>query len=443
MRRIYAAAGSVTGVLMMTTAATVLVRTVSSLMLTRLVAPDVFGLIGIINSIFFTITMLTDLGFQSYLVRHPEGDDPRFRDVIWTIHAGRGALLALGGMAAAPLIAAFLHKPQLAFPLAVASTIFLVEGFTSLALTTTLRSGGARRLTIIDFCLALFQTVLCIVLAVWLRNAWAFILAMIAQSLARTIASYSLFPDSRRRPARDRAWSREFMLFSRIVIVSSMLTLVVSQADKIALARIMSLHDFGFYAIALNLTSAANSFVGAYVSRIAYPVYAQVWNGNRSRLGEYYYAVRRRASLLYALGCGALTGGGGFVVALLYDVRYAPVAPYLSLLAISCTLRLPNRSASEVMTATGQVKVTLYGNIVRAIWLALAGPIGFLLFGPIGVIAAVGLIELPVLGFHWVVLHRASLFDLREELAYLAVAGVGAASGFAVTVTAARLVPGW
>src|ERR1051326_2930042 len=82
-----------TGVLGLTTVGGVIVRTISSMTLTRLLRPEDFGIVGIIGSIFYTAEMFTDLGFQAFLVRHERTDDRHFRDVIWTIHAKRGAAL--------------------------------------------------------------------------------------------------------------------------------------------------------------------------------------------------------------------------------------------------------------------------------------------------------------------------------------------------------------
>lgn len=435
-------AGSATGVLAMTTVGTIVVRMASSVTLTRLLSPEAFGLVGIIGSIFFTIQMLTDLGFIAFVVRHPEGDDPRFRNVIWTIHAWRGAVLTVASIAAAPGLAWALAKPELTWPLVGASVILLLNGVASLSLITCLRSGGAKRLSLIEFYLVVVQTVICVLLALWLRNVWALILGMIAQAVFRTVLSYTHFEGSRQRFARDRDWSREFWLFSRVVLASSFLSLLIAQSDKLLLARMFTIEEFGLYAIALNLIMAPNAFVGAYVSRVLYPVFARTWHDARDQLRHVYYAKRRLTSLLYALGSGGLIGGAPLLIALLYDPRYHSVAPYLALLGISSALRMPVHCAAELMTAIGKVKATLQSNIVRLIWIAIAVPAGFLWLGTLGVIVAVGLLELPVLLFGWWMLAREQVLDLREEVAQLAVMLTGAGLGYGVSLVTLTAFPG-
>ena len=50
-------------------------RVVSTVCLTRLLAPDVYGITGVIMSVFYMITMVTELGFQPYVVRHERSDE--------------------------------------------------------------------------------------------------------------------------------------------------------------------------------------------------------------------------------------------------------------------------------------------------------------------------------------------------------------------------------
>lgn len=427
-------------IVLVTTGATLAIRILSSITLTRLLAPDAFGLVGIINSIFFAITMVSDIGIQSYLMRHADADNPRFRDVIWTIHLWRSLMLFVIALAAAPVAAMLLAKPQLEWPLIVASSTLLLNGFTSLAPMTEIRAGRIGKLSTIDLSLTMIQTIVTIAIAFWLASAWAIIIAMVLQSALRAVLSYVLFPGSGRRLAIDAGVSRDLFGFSRFVLMSSTLTLAIAQADKFVLARLLTLHDFGFYAIAVNLAAVPLGFLSAYVARVLYPAYARAWNEAPEQLRQTYYSARRNVALLYALATGALAGGAAMFVALLYDHRYLTIGPYLSLLAISACLRLPNLAAAEAMTATGRVQVTLYANIARFVWLMVAGMAGFILFGAIGLVGAVGLIELPPMLYCWVVLRRAGILNLASELGYIAVACFGAVAAYAFSYAFAGLI---
>jgi O-antigen/teichoic acid export membrane protein len=397
--------------------------------------------VGIIGSIFYTAEMFTDLGFQAFLVRHERTDDRHFRDVIWTIRAKRGlALFALVALAS-PLIAWMFGKPVIALPLAVAAATFAFEGVASFSLITALRKDKARELSFLDLGLQVLQTATSILLALWWRSLWAMIGAMLLQSAMRTFLSYRLFGDSSQRLDRDKAIAREFLAFSKVVVVSSALTLLIAQSDKLVLARIFSLREFGLYALAINITNAPKAFCGSYITRVVFPVYAATWRERPAILSDVYYSVRRRASALFAFGCGGLMGAAPLVVAVLYDPRYAGASLFISLITVSAALQLPNLAAAELLTATGDIKGTLRVNVVRAIWLVIAIPLGYLAAGAIGVVAAFGAIEIPAMLYSWVLLKRHNVLRMREELLFLAIMALGAALGFAFAMEALQFLP--
>jgi len=429
-RQLWAFAGSRTGVLALTTAGNLVVRTGSSMLLTRLLTPDAFGIVGIITSVFFAVTMVTDLGFQDFLIRHERTEERHFRDVVWTIHVVRGVAIFIAVAITSPIIAQAFGKPVVALPLAAASFIFITNGIASLSLMTALRHDKSRELSLLEFGLQIVQTVICVLLALWWRNAWSIIAAMVLQSGFRTVLSYRLFPDSAQHLARDREISREFGTFSRFVMASSIMALLIGQSDKLVLGRVFTLAQFGLYAIALTIASAPVAFAQSYVNRIHFPICARVWREEPENLSAVYYRVRRLPAALYGFACGGLIGSAALVIAVLYDPRYASASTFMSLLMIGTSIGLPNMAASQLMVVIGQVKKTAHITLARLLWVLAAIPLGLLLLGPMGVVVAIGTIELPATVYCWVLLHRIRVLKIREELAFLAIVVAGAVIGW-------------
>lgn len=430
-----------TGVLGLTSGANLVIRTGSSVILTRLLSPVEFGTIGIITSVFVAVAMVTDLGFLDFLVRHERTDERHFRDVIWTIHAKRGLAVFAAVAAGAPLIAWAFGKPTVALPLAVASLTFALNGLASLSLMTALRHDKARELSLLDLFLQLFQTGACVLLALWWRNAWSIIAAMVLQTGLRTLLSYRIFPNSSQALARDQQIAREFLAFSRFVMISSALALVIGQSDKLVLGRVFSLSEFGLYAIAVTIASAPVAFAESYVSRILFPIFAATWRNSPGDIASTYYRVRRLSAGLYAFACGGLMGSANLAIAILYDPRYAVASTFISLLMISTALRLPNVAAAQLLIAVGQVKKSVHLTVVRLLWVVFMIPSGLALFGPIGVVLAIGMTEVPAMLYCWLLLRRLNVLDLREESAFVGLFMAGAGVGWLSSMQVLTIFP--
>lgn len=430
-----------TGVLVLTTVGTLMARMVSSVILTRLLAPEVYGLTGIIGSIFFAIALLTDLGFQSYVVRHPQGDEHRFQDAIWTIHAARGLMLALVAVASAPVVALVLAKPEIALPLSVAAATFAIDGAASLSLITLLRSNRSRTLSLLELAVTLFQTAASICLAIWLRSVWAIVASMILASLFKTVMSYRIADRGRHRVVGDRAIAADFWGFSRLIMASGFLTLLIAQTDKFALARLLSLAQFGLYATATTLAAAPQSIAAAFLLRILYPIYAQTFRDAPERLSEVYYTAGRHMTRLYWFGGGMLIGGGPLIIKLLYDPRYLAAGTYLSLLAITTLLTFSNKVSAGLMLAIGNTRFMLTTNLQRLGWIVVVVPLAFWAFGPIGIPLGFGTMECPVYLYSALILRRERIYRLRRELGYFALAALGGLVAVLLSELVTRYLP--
>ncbi len=429
MQRLKQLAVRDTNVVVLSVIATNLLRAFSSVVLTRLLVPEVFGISGVIASIAFAFGMVSDLGFQAFVVRHPNGDKPRFLNTIWTMAVLRSIVLTLAMLALTPVIAGLFGKPDLAPIIAAASFIFLIEGLASLTLLTALRHRMVLRLSLLEFTVLAVQILLSFVFAFLWRNYWAILASMLIGSALKTILSYLMFPNSLRRPAFEKQYIRDLIGFARFVTGSSIISLLLLQTDKFVLGRLMPLDEFGFYILAGNLASAPLAFATAYASRVLFPAYSEAWRAGADNLRALFYAKRRLPSLLYSFAAGGLIGCAPLVISLLYDPRYAAAALYLQLLTITAFFALASNSANEALTATGRINVTFQASMVKLAWFCAAGPAGYWLGGVLGIVIAVALTEIPAVIFKWIRMYHANLLDLRQELLFLAAGGAGIAVG--------------
>lgn len=429
-----------TNIVICTVVATNILRMASSMVLTRLLVPEAFGIVGLIGSISFILSMISDLGFQAFVIRHKDGNEPRFLDVIWTIRLLRSAALCVILIVLARPIAMLLGNVGLSLAIAASALQFLIDGGSSLSVITALRERQLPRLSALDILGVVTQVIASIAFALVWRNYWAIIAAILVSSMVRTVLSYVLFPNSRRRFGFDRDYSGELWKFARFVTGSSIITMLLMQSDKVVLARVIPLDMLGLYMLAGNLALAPMAFTVAYASRVLYPAYARVWRDNPDDLKREFYVGRWKVSMLYMLAAGGLIGVAPLLVAILYDERYAGAALYLRWLAVTPLLSLASMSANEVLTASGRVHVTFHANIAKLAWLAVVGPAAFLIAGPIGLIACVGTLELPTLVYSWVQLWRFGLLGVREEMVLAVIGGCGMIIGYGVSAIFVPLI---
>ena len=90
-----------------------IVRLLSSLILTRLLMEEHFGLIALVNTFIMGLHLLSDVGVGQVIVQDKR-EDPDFVNTVWTINVIRGVVLYLIATACAGPYAAFYEQPILA-----------------------------------------------------------------------------------------------------------------------------------------------------------------------------------------------------------------------------------------------------------------------------------------------------------------------------------------
>jgi lipopolysaccharide exporter len=295
-----------------------------------------------------------------------------------------------------------------------------------------LRNREVKRLNKIDIIGQIFGVITSIALALLLRNYWAILLSNLLGQLFRVWVSYAWFDGSRRRWHLSKERATELWKFSRFITGSTILTLIISQTDKVALSKLFPLEMFGLYIIANNLAGAPTGLAGTYTARILYPRLAQLGREAPESLPYEYYRQRLQVSLLYAFVVGGLIACAPLVITLLYDDRYLPAIAYFQILLVSSFFLMGTLSANQVMIALGQSMFTLYTNVVRLSFLVIAGWWAYMEFGTFGLIWVVGLIELVAMLFGWVWLRRFGLLNLGKEGLILLAGVAGLVIGYGV-----------
>ncbi len=419
------AASSGVSLVVITIVASNVLRIASTLILTRVLSPVDFGVAGLTGAILNILLMISDVGFGVYIIRHAKGDDARLLDVIWTIRLARGAVLtAMMAIFAGPL-AGLLDKPELQWAIAATALNFVLDGCSSLAPFSAVRQERLFMLSMLDIASSVCQTLMGIVLALLLHSYWAIILAGLIGAVIKAVLSYALFPGSARRLAYDRHEAGELWRFGRTIASSNTIQVLLGNVDKIVLSRIFPLSLFGLYSLAFNLSGVASGFTTLYPARVLLPAFARAEREDPATLSNVYYRSRRTLTLLYMVAMGGFIAMAPAVVDLLYDPRYEAAATYLRLLALAPAMAMNNYAAREILIVVGRVRALLYGNVARLAWLVVVGTGGYFAFGPIGLVAAVGSIELPVQVYCWHELRRAGVFQAAQEALIMGALALG------------------
>lgn len=366
------------------------IRLASTLVLTRLLAPEVFGLMSLAWVFLGLLGMLSDVGTTPSIIRSPRGDDPDFLDTAWSVQAVRGFFLSGLVLLLAWPVSRLYEEPQL-FPILCAVSVMpALQGLGSISSATCRRHVQLGRLTIIGSAGQIMTTLLNILFAWWLESVWALVLGSIFGVVFGVVASYLWLPPYRPRLRFHRDVLQEIVTFGRWVLLATLFTYFGGQGSTAIMGFEVPVETLGLITIATTISWALGDLVARILNQVAFPAIAKAYREGRNFAG----VVERIKKLIFFLVLPSFLLLALFsqpIIDLLYDPRYAQAGVFLGLLALHGgvgTLAMPYQNA---MLAAGDSRAHSIVMGFSAIATVIAILAGSKLFGVYGMIAGWGL----------------------------------------------------
>src|SRR5690606_37933513 len=127
-----------------------MLRLGSNLILTRLLFPEAFALMALVQVFMQGLAMFSDIGIGPSIVQNSRGEDVTFLNTAWTIQIVRGIVLSICACVVAWPVSEVYGEPLLLPLLAVSGFSALIAGFNSTSVFTLNRKLAFGRLIAIQ-----------------------------------------------------------------------------------------------------------------------------------------------------------------------------------------------------------------------------------------------------------------------------------------------------
>ncbi len=397
-----------------------IIRFASNLIMARILEPQYFGLMSIINIILIGVILLSDVGIVQSIVNNPRGEERDFLDTAWTTQLIRSFAMWGFCLLLAWPAAQLYHDDRLLTLIPVAGLSSVIGGFQTTRMFVAQRRLEQRRYNLYELMTMTIASIIMVILAFWLRNVWALVIAGLVQSLVGTISGYYFFPGGRHRFCWDPNAVKEIVSLGRWVFFASATMFAADQLDRLILAKLVDWTTIGVYAIAYNLASMPRELIKTLSYRVIYPAAASQASLPRQELRQ--KIVKQRRLLL--TGCGVILTGlvtlGDLLITVLYNEKYAQAIWMMPILCCGIWFSVLFNSMNHVLVAINKPLYSAYCYMARLIIIAVALPLGFSLGGlPLAVIA-IALSDFPPYVVNLWGLRQEKLSCFRQDLEFSA-----------------------
>ena len=420
------------------------VRFGSNLLMTRLLVPEMFGVMAIASTVMVGLAMFSDVGLKLNIIQSNRGQEPSFLNTAWTIQILRGFVLWLAAAAVSLALISAKLSGQFASDSVYAASILpsviaivsfsaVFQGLESTKMFEANRSLSLGLVTRIEISSQIAGLICMIGWAYVDRSIWALVAGTLSSAAVRTVLSHVWMPGVANRLQWDKTASHEILHFGKWIIVASVLGFLVNSGDRLLLGGFVNSTTLGLYSIASLIATSMEGVLSKIMGDVSFPAFSEVVRERRTDLKQTYYRFLLPIASISYFSSGFFMMAGQSLIDLLYDRRYHEAGWMLQLLGVAL-LTVPFRLATQTFLALGLPKLQSNIVIARLAILFIGTPLGFHFFNLPGAIIAIVISHFAIIPLIIFYNKRHELFDLRLELGLFKFLVLGLGTGVALSL---------
>ena len=323
---------------------------VISILLARLIAPEIFGQIIILTICANLSLTLIEGGLNTALVQSRECDDRDYSTVFYITLVLSCVVIAAMQFLALP-IARYYKSPGMALPLRVYIFSLLFSSFNSIQVAQLQREMRFREMMFCSLAATLAAGALGILLAWRGAGVWALTVYYFAQVVCSCTAMFVVLrwlPKS--RFSRDSA--KRLYSFGIRMLVSSLITNIYNDIRPLIIGRRFSTADLSYYNRGQTFSSTVSLNLDAAVQSVMFPAMARTQDNPAQVRLLFRRAKAMGAFLIFPVMLGMAAVAEPMVRLLLTD-KWLPAVPFVVLLSLG--------EAQVPLTSTNLILVKAMG----------------------------------------------------------------------------------
>ena len=296
---------------------------VSVVVVARILSPEDFGLFAIAASYVAILEGLSEFDVNSALIRTRD-EHRSLYDSAWTLSVVRGMVSALLMVSVAP----FVVDPRVTTALYVLAASPLLTGLSNPRFVMFERDLNYSRLAVLTIAARLVSLSLTLFVAFAYRSYWALVAGMVGHSLTSMLMTYALRPY---RPRLSFGRFSDIFAFSGWMSLTTMVTTLSMQTDRIIVGRLLGISDAGSYYMTQRVGVVPTGELVSPLRRILFPSFSEIAQDRPQLRRAVCESIGILGSLSLPAGVGFALVANDFVPLVLGD-RWIDIVPLLRIL---------------------------------------------------------------------------------------------------------------
>ncbi len=303
-----------------------------SILLARLLTPDMFGIIGIITVVMNLGTVIIQGGLSYSLIRTENPDEVDYSTVFLMNMAVSLVIYAII-LAGAPLLAAYFHQPALIGPIRVYGISLVVSALSMVQQTRLTKTMAFKTLMVVALPSLLIGGIVGIICAWYGLGVWSLVWMNLTQTAINTVLLW-VRSDWRPSVIFSKAKFLHHLVFGYRLTLSALLFTGYKNLVSVLIGRYFSAAQLGFYTRAQTMKQLPVDSLSEALNKVTFPLFASIQNDDVQLRSAYQKLMKQ--VLFWVCPVMVFSGVlGEPLFRFLLTEKWLPAVPYFQILCIT------------------------------------------------------------------------------------------------------------
>ena len=339
-----------------------------SIILARLLLPEVFGLMGILSLLREGIQQFTVMGFgEAIIYRKSEIDE--CINTAWILNIIRGLLLFMLLYFLSPLISSFYGEDVLNIGTKILAVVFIFDGFSNTYMVLYQKKIDFKKIAILNLVTSFLGILIVIILAYYLRNIWALLFGTIFSSLTKMLLTYR-FAEKIPKFSFDKKLAWEMFHYSKYLTGVSLLVFLITRLDDALVGKLLGMRELGYYINAYFFANLPATHITAILGSLIFPTYAY-YSQHQDKMNQLFLRVLKVVSSITIPATFGILALSDEIASILLGEIWLPMVPALKILVFFGLFHAIGACTGPLFKAIGKPEVIFWILLWKLILIAI------------------------------------------------------------------------
>lgn len=384
----------------------------SNLVLARLLLPEDFGTIGMLQIFIAISSVFVTAGFGAALIQKKETTHIDYTSVFY-FNLFASIVIYLTLFILSPIVAEFYNMSELCIILRVQGISLIIQAFATVQSNILQKQLRFKELAIRNIIATITGTIVAVFMAFCGFGFWSLVTSNLVSTFASVLLLWKM---SSWRPTWNFSLRslKKLFAFGGLMALSSFVETVYSEIQGLIIGKFYSASDLGYYTQAKKLEMVPSAAINSVINQVSFPVFSKLQDEKTKLQYGLSKSVKYGAYISFSVMILLIIIADS-IIPLLYGERWGESIPYFRLLCLGGLMSTINCINTNTVMSLGKGKVYFVLQLSKRI-IGIGMIIYGMRYGIIGMI--IGVISIYYIAFimNGIVLGKLVGYNLIKQL---------------------------